>query len=142
MSDDALPPAGEPLARALAAAAEGLVFSSEGDHPFEAFHLPAPAGSEAADAAALAALLGPEAGPPAGERDLDDLLLHHTDTIVPQDEEGHRLRPRYERLKKLLRASLRDVRVLRVGRTQVGCYLVGTDAEGGLTGLKTVAIET
>ena len=36
----------------------------------------------------------------------------------------------------------RDVRVYRLGKIEIQCYIVGLDGEGNLAGLKTVAIET
>jgi hypothetical protein len=43
---------------------------------------------------------------------------------------------------RVLSARLRDVRVYRLGKIEIQCYIVGLDGAGSLAGLKTVAIET
>jgi hypothetical protein len=43
---------------------------------------------------------------------------------------------------RLLSTRLRDLRVYRLGRIEVQCYIAGLDGEGNLAGLQTVAIET
>ena len=52
------------------------------------------------------------------------------------------MRPRYEELVLLLERRLRDVKVYRVGRIEIECYIVGLDDRGNLSGLKTIAVET
>jgi hypothetical protein len=131
------------LREQLEAAAAGLVYSSESDRPFEFFSLPLPPGDDGAlTAERFARLVGAPIDAPTGERTLDAFFARHLERSDPYDAEAQRLRPRYERLKKTLSELLRDVRVFRVGRTEVRCYVVGRDAAGGLAGLTTVAVET
>jgi hypothetical protein len=129
------------LRAALEEAVEGLVYSSEGDYPFEFFFLPH-ADMEGLDARGFAALVGAGDGVPVAERALDDFLARHTERSDPWDERAQAIRPRYERLTELLRERLQGVRVFRVGRLRIDCYVVGGDGRGNLAGLRTVAIET
>jgi hypothetical protein len=75
-------------------------------------------------------------------RSVDEFFARHTTTSDPYDGETQRIRPKYEELVRLLSRRLRDVKVYRIGRIEIACYVAGLDAEGNLAGLKTVAIET
>ena len=143
------PPDTEPtelaeLRRALGAAAEGLVYSSESDRPFEFFALPAPANGDggAPTPAEFARLVGAPPSDPVEERDLDRFFARHLELTDPADAEAQGLRPRYEALKALVRARLADTGVIRVGRVQVRCFVVGRTPGGALAGLVTTAVET
>ena len=130
------------LRQRLEEAATGLVYSSEGDYPFELFFLPGGAAGGPLTPGDFARRVGAPAGAPAREVALEDFLAHHTERSDPWDGEAQRIRPRYERLIRVLRESLRGVRVFRTGEVQVRCYLVGDDGHGNLAGLATTAIET
>ena len=129
---------------ALEAAADGLVYSSESDRPFEYVELAAAAPPHLGPLTAerLAALLGAAPGTRIEERSLDRFLARHIETSDPYDAEAQRVRPRYEALRDVLRGSLADVRVFRVGEVEVRCYVVGWTPEGSLAGLVTTAVET
>lgn len=75
-------------------------------------------------------------------RSLESFFARHTTTSDPYDGEAQRIRPRYEELVRVLSTRLRDVKVYRIGKIEVDCYVVGLDARGNLAGLKTVAVET
>jgi hypothetical protein len=131
----------------LAEASDGLVYSSESDRPFRVFNLPAErmAGTGAGwpvDGRTFAALVGAEPDEPVEERSLDDFFFPHIECVEPVDRQAWERLPRYDALKALLIRELEAVRVIRIGRVQVRCYLVGRDADGGISGLETVAIET
>jgi len=130
------------LRNRLVQAVAGLVYSSEADAPFEPFFLADDRPGEPLTASRFAALLGLTGDVPVGERDLDDFLARHTERSDPWDARAQAVRPRYEQLAATLEASLRDVRVFRVGRYEVRCYVVGHDARGNVAGLVTTAIET
>lgn len=59
----------------------------------------------------------------------------------PYDGEAQGIRPRYEELVRLLLQRLRDVKIYRIGKIEVSCYVAGLDAHGNLAGLKTTAVE-
>ena len=147
MSRPELPPS-DPLRERLERAASGLVYSSEGDHPFEFFAVDA-SGSADSSAEALAPLLLPEyrPGDRIEERTLDQFLGRHIERVDPFDRESLGLRPRYEALRKELRSALAAPRVVRVTRASdravVRCFIVGRERDGRrLAGLATSAIET
>ncbi len=73
---------------------------------------------------------------------MENFFARHTTTSDPYDGEAQRIRPRYEELVRVLSARLRDVKVYRIGKIEVACYVAGLDARGNLAGLKTVAVET
>jgi hypothetical protein len=126
----------------LAAAAEGLVYSSESDRPFETFFLPADRVPEALTPERFAAAAGAAPDEPAEEWTLDRFFLPHIECVEPVDAYAWARLPRYDALKRMLQQQLRGTRVFRVGRVQVRCYAVGRDAAGHLLGLQTVAVET
>jgi hypothetical protein len=132
----------DPLRERLREAAEGLVYSSESDFPFEPFSLPLDAARERLTPAAFASLVGAPPGTPASETTLERFLQHHIEASDPWDTRAQELRPRYERLRALLRDNLREARVFRIGEIRIRCYLVGFDARGDLVGLVTTAVET
>jgi hypothetical protein len=71
-----------------------------------------------------------------------EFFNRHTATSDPYDTAAQRIRPRYENLVSLLERRLRDVKVYRLGKTEIDCYALGLDDQGNLAGLKTVAVET
>jgi hypothetical protein len=137
-------PSSEPdagLRERLEREAEGLLYTSESDRPFEFFFLPG-AGNRPPGAEAFARLVGAQPGAPLEERDLDEFFLRHAETSDPYDAEAQRIRPRYEQLRETLRNELRWTTVYRIGRIEVQCYVVGGDGRGNLAGVRTVAVET
>jgi hypothetical protein len=126
----------------LEAAADGLVYTSESDRPFEWFELPGGAEGWPYGADEFARRIGAAADAPVEERTLDRFFKPHIETTDPYDTQAQEIRPRYEALKRLLATELRDVRVFRIGRIEIGCYVVGDDGRGNLAGLRTVAVET
>jgi hypothetical protein len=126
----------------LQAAADGLVYTSESDRPFEWFELAGGAGGWPYGADEFARRVGAAAGAPVEERTLDRFFQPHIESTDPYDTRSQEIRPRYEALKRLLASELREVRVFRVGRIEIACYVVGDDGHGNLAGLRTVAVET
>ncbi len=127
--------------RRLERAADGLLYTSESDHPFTFYHGPARA-SAPLTAAEFRAAAGVPADSIVEEVSLDNFLARHVEHVDPNDAAAVALVPRYEALARELRATVREARVFRVGRVVVRCYVVGVDAFGNVTGLETVAIET
>lgn len=117
------------------------MYSSESDRPFEFFCLRYP-GKRASPSAADFARLIRATESPVEARSLESFFARHTTTSDPYDGEAQKIRPRYEELVAVLARRLRDVRVYRVGKIEIACYVAGLDAHGNLAGLKTVAIET
>ncbi|HYJ79262.1 MAG TPA: nuclease A inhibitor family protein, partial [Longimicrobiaceae bacterium] len=118
------------------------VYTSESDRPFTWLVVPGGGEGWPYPADELARRLGTPPGTRVEERDLDDFLARHIETSDPYDVRAQRIRPRYEALRALLRRTLREPRVVRLGRHEVRCLVVGADADGNLAGLETVAVET
>lgn len=75
-------------------------------------------------------------------REVAEFFSPHTSTADPADTRAYALRPRYIALVALLGSRLEGLRVFRVGKIAVDCYVVGADGNGNLAGLRTVAVET
>lgn len=124
----------------LEAAADGLLFLSETDAPFEYVELPGiPDGEVTTEAVASA--VG-SAGAPVETRSLDDFLAGHIDQADPADPVAQENVPRFRALKAALTESLSDVRVFRVGEGEVRYYVLGLTVDGRVAGLTTRALET
>ncbi len=125
----------------LERAADGLLYTSESDYPFEYVFLASDARAPlTADAFRTAAGFPPDSA--VEERTLDDALARHIERVDPADSAAVALVPRYRALRRTLGTAVRDARVFRVGRVVVRCYFVGVDARGNVVGLATTAIET
>ena len=130
------------LAARVREAAEGLVYSSESDRPFEWFELPGGAEGWPYGAEAFAQRVGAPTDAPVEERTLDRFFKPHIESTDPHDTRAQEIRPRYEALKALLARGLGEARVFRIGRIEIDCYAVGDDGRGNLAGVRTVAVET
>jgi hypothetical protein len=126
----------------LAAAINGLVYSSESDRPFAVFFREGAAADGPLDAARVAALAGAAEDDVVEEQTLDRFFARHIDMVDPLDRLARERLPRYEALKRLLTERLSDVRVYRIGRVRIRCLAVGRDDAGNVVGVETVAIET
>ena len=126
----------------LESAANDLVYSSESDRPFEWFFLEGGAEGWPYSVEHFASLMAVAPTEPSEERTLDAFFKRHIEATDPYDTETQRLRRQYETLRRLLQECLRGIRVFRIGRIEVSCYIVGNDGSGNLAGLRTVAVET
>jgi len=125
----------------LERAADGLLYTSESDYPFVWFYDGGPATAPLTPAALLAAA-HEGADEPVEVISLDDFFARHIERVDPYDSVAVALVPRYRHLRETIRLTVPDVRVFRVGRIQIRCYVVGTTAAGEVVGVSTVAIET
>ena len=122
----------------LERAAAGLLYTSEGDAPFEWVEL---AGNDLTPDG-FRALVAAAPGTRVEEVSLDRFFAGHIEGSDPGDPAAQALVERYRALRETLRAVLPDVRVIRVGEVEIRCYLVGRAPGGGLAGLATTALET
>jgi hypothetical protein len=125
----------------LERAADGLLYTSESDYSFVWFHAAGPVPAPLTPAALLAAA-GEAPDEPVEVISLDDFFARHIERVDPYDSVAVSLVPRYRHLRETIRLTVPDVRVFRVGRIQVRCYVVGVTAGGEVVGVSTVAIET
>jgi hypothetical protein len=134
---------GDPVRDRIERAAEGLVYSKQSNRPFEFRRFPSVAIPVARlSATELASLAGARGGD-VEEITLDELLARHIERVDARDVESQQLIPRYEALRDAIRESLADVRVVRHGRVEVRCLVLGNDRRTGeIAGLETVVVET
>jgi histidine triad (HIT) family protein len=123
----------------LADAADGLLYISEGEAPFQPVRIPGPAAS--AEEALRAFLKLPD-GAAIETRTLERFFAHLTDRADPNDPAAQALVPRYRQLIETLRQLLPDIAVYRVGTAEIACYLIGRADDGSFPGLQTTAYES
>ncbi len=125
----------------LRQAAEGLLFLSETDAPFEAVDLGVQP-REGFSPAYLAQLLGKPAGTRTETQEIGYCLRNMTRAREGASAERQAEAERFRQLQELLLASLSDAQAYRFGERRVEVYLLGWTGEGRLVGLKTLAVET
>ncbi len=103
----------------LRKAAEGLLYPSESDVPFDVIQSPS-----AKDIIKAR---------PFKEQSLDDFFR---ELLTTEDAD------RYRALRKSLESLLKNPRVLRIGARTVDVYIVGQTPRGDVAGLHTQSIET
>ena len=125
---------------ALKKASKGLLYPSESDEPFTAFTWGKADGT-----------LAPETVRKLTKRDTDEPVEEVSpadffkDLTAEQDwhekEEKAQVK-KFRELEQALQGNLADVKVFRVGETNIDIYVVGKTPEGDWAGLKTSAVET
>ena len=121
----------DPLRERIERAAEGLVYSREANRPFEFRRFPGiTIPVDRLSPTELASLAGARGGE-VRELTLDDLFSRHIEHVHAHHPESHHLVPRYEALRDAIRESLDDVRVVRHGRAEVRCLVLGNDPATG-----------
>lgn len=124
----------------LARAAEGLLFMSESDYPFETFLLE---DSDAPVAERLRELSGGPEGATVQESSPEEFFrAAASEPAWKGDAERARAR-RYQSLLRALRENLSDVRVYKIARRgEKPVYVVGRGPAGNWLGLSTFVVET
>ena len=133
----------DPLRERIERAAEGLVYSREANRPFAFRRFPGitiPVGR--LSPTELASLAGARGGE-VHEVTLDELFARHIEGASGHHADAPVLVPRYQALRDAIRESLDDVRVVRHGRAEVRCLVLGNDpATGEVACVETLAVET
>jgi len=130
----------EEILSGLAEAAEGLLFMSEADHPLEPFRLETPEGEPSRQR------LRELAGAPAGAR--VEVTTPEQFFAVAAGEQAWKgeaelsTARRFQRLLRVLKAELTDLRVYRVGEINIPVYVLGKSPSGNWLGLSTRVVET
>lgn len=125
----------------LESAADGLLFISETESPFEYEELPHGASVALTPDSVREALGEPEATP-VEETSLDRFLSGHIERADPEDPVAQENVGRFQALKEALTDSLSDVKVFRVGEVQVRYHVLGRTPDGRVAGLAASALET
>ena len=129
----------EQLKESIGTAASGLIYISETDAeitPFEGGR------ADGVTAANLLAQTGSASDSAVEERGFDEIFARLTRVYEGGSEEQAARAARFETLKQTLAGNLTDLKVFKVGKINVDIYIIGLDAEGNLSGVKTKAVET
>lgn len=124
------------MARALQAAVAGLEYPSESDEPFDVFVWNATAADKlSARLAREAVAAHVQAGRAIEEQPIEQFF----GDLADSDQAA-----RFDQLRQIAYAQLRDPRVLRVGagEVRVDVYLLGQTPTGDWAGVHTVSVET
>jgi len=125
---------------ALEAASRDLSYLSESDEPFEVVQWKAPQSDPSL--AQVCRLLGQGDCDAAGEMPLEEFFR---DLVCDQDWHGPEEKAeveKYRRLLAVIKERLSGTRVFKIGRIEVGIFIIGRAQDGNWVGLKTKAIET
>jgi hypothetical protein len=123
----------------IQAAAAGLFFISESDHPLVPVELKDPAGDVISQ---LKQLSKNDAGAPVEEQTVDYFFRNHVKVNDTGNAHEVQTAQKFTHLVSVLKQELAGIKVYRVGSVQVEAYIIGKTADGKLGGLKTVLIET
>lgn len=114
------------------------MFISESEYPLEPFALPV--GASAQDASSFLEALELE------EQPVEEVTLAHFFRNMVKPAEGDPVQQenaqKFTALQQWLEKNLQDVKVYRLGQTQVQAYVVGQAQDKTWLGLKTTLIET
>ena len=125
----------------LKEAADGLLMMSETDAPFEFFHEENFKNEELNEETVLKMAAMP-ADYPLEVVELEYFFRNMTHARPESGKEGMEQAKRFEHLQKKLRELLQDVKVFRVGETQILALILGRTSGGEIAGLKTMLVET
>ena len=124
---------------ALREAVAGLTYQSETDTEWEAFGWPS-AGVPSADEVRKQGK-HPRAAPVV-EQPVEEFFKNLTEDQDWYGDEEKAVAAQYRSLLTLVKTRLADPKVFKVGGRTRTIYVVGQDKDGGLTGLRTTAVET
>ena len=112
----------------LQAAAQGLLYPSETDAPFDVFRWK-PTGTDAAkDVLAHATKL----------RGIEEIPVAAFFDELDESDDA----PRFRALRKVMESSLSGLKVYRIGSIEVEVFVIGKARSGDWVGLHTISVET
>jgi hypothetical protein len=126
-----------PVLADITAAAEGLLFRSESEAPFEVVEW-----REEKPEVMLPRLSGQHDGTFMETTSLDHFFRNMIRTYPGYSEEQCRNAKQFEALRNKLQQHLQDVLVYRIGSIQVTAFIIGRLPDGSYGGLKTKLVET
>jgi hypothetical protein len=126
---------------ALEEAAQGLLFVSEADYPFEAFGWETKADGKFT-AQELLALKQYPPDTPVRTVSLSRFFQTATQTEAWHNAEEQQTVERFQTLVETLKKHLHDLTVFKVGKIELDVYLVGKTKDDRLAGLITKVVET
>ncbi len=129
----------EGLLEELKEATEGLTFMSESDYPVEVIHW---AGVSEVNPEYLRQLTGLPADTPVEVTNIDEFFRVAASAAEWKSETELITARRYQALVRLLKESLADPKVYRVGEINMLIYIIGQNSTGGWSGVSTRIVET
>jgi hypothetical protein len=123
----------------IAKATDGLLFSSEADYPLEPF-VWTDSAPFSPDALYKLTTLPPSA--PVTKEDVDDFFAPMLDPASGDTAVARKRMTRFRKLVRLLRQSLSDLAVYKLGTVEMPTFIVGRLANGTVAGLRTTVVET
>ena len=131
--------AGQSLKRELEAASHGLVYVSEIDSPIgPIFEVP---DANISIGTFVLESLSDGRGP-MEERPSADFFDRLTADREWHSADNKTTVRRFRKLRKLMVGSLADLTMFRAGRVRIEIFVVGSDSEGNIAGIRTSAVET
>ncbi|QHL88132.1 nuclease [Nibribacter ruber] len=117
---------------------QSLLFISESEYPLEPFALPA--GTSGQEASSFLKAIGQP------EQTVEEVTVAHffRNMVRPSEEDAiqNQNAQKFMALQQWLEKNLKDVKVYRLGQTQVQAYVVGQAEDQTWMGVKTTLIET
>ena len=129
------------IVKTLADASKNLLMPSESDYPFEPFIRPRQP-QQALTTKEILQLKNHPVDAPVETVDLDYLFRNVAQEKEWHDEAQKKNVPKFKSLVETLKANLSDLKVYRVGTTNIDVYIVGKTKEGDIAGLATKVVET
>jgi hypothetical protein len=124
---------------ALREAVAGLTYQSETDADWEAFRWPS-AGAPSADEVRKQGRHPKTA--PVVEQPVEEFFKNLTEDQDWYGDEEKAVAAQYRSLLTVVKKQLANPKVFKVGSRKLTIYVVGQDKDGGLTALRTTAVET
>jgi hypothetical protein len=126
----------------LKEATDGLLMMSETDAPFEFYYAEDLTAEDTLDEETVLRLAAMTADYHMEEVELEYFFRNMTHARPETGEEGLQQAKRFENLQKKLRELLKDVKVYRVGESQILVLILGKTDDGKIAGLMTMVVET
>jgi hypothetical protein len=125
----------------LKQASGGLLMMSESEYPFEAF-LWSNQAQEPITAQKLLQLTGHSLETSIEEVELDYIFRNCAEEKEWHDEIQKQNVPKFKSLVKILKDNLTDIKVYRIGTTNLDIYIIGKTPSADLAGISTKVVET
>ena len=124
----------------LLKAAEGLLYPSESDYPFEYFEWQTT--NEKLSKKEMCQLSGLSSGVPIETLSLEKFFEPVTQIQDWYGEEEKASTEEFKNLKLVLETTLQDIQVFKAGKVEASVYITGKDVEGKRVGLFTKVVES
>ena len=126
------------LIKRLKEATEGLLWLSESDYPWEVVYLEGASNLKSQ----LLEISNLDADTTIETKELNDFFRQATTEKDWYDDAEKAECQSYRELVEVLQYNLNDIKVYRLGETEVNCYVLGKTQSDAIAGLFTIAVET